>query len=314
MLSAHGRGHANRVKARSRGYACSGAVFGCLLEELVYFCDSCASFSPTETVNLFKKIASVSAARAMSLSGEDALALQRGFASDTVARSQRLRAKSPKANLHPRVCRRGVVVGLSVAIEFATHAFVRVDRMCAVMVVMVEPWISEVFDKLTDIDKSALPAYQATALDAERRAVERALAAARVARLHVVGHLRHSDTHNMLRLYRAVLQRAMWPEGRAVGEQTQQQLLDWIESAEFLQSALADTPPVARPAPLDVTLSVPLSAMAPDLLEDDASSTSDLSSRTSSSARSSADSGGGEDAGSEACAPALELSRQLSSL
>jgi hypothetical protein len=191
--------------------------------------------------------------------GEDAFALQKGFASHRLLNSQARQLPELKSNnaLNTRYGRSSAVLGAGAAVHFSLCSLASRGDDCCGLLMVCELWLYECTQKLRAWKPRAMSPLCARALYAEMRCLERGVRGVKRA-LGEFDAQGINDSWNRVRFMLACMRKAMWPRAKKLDASTQDDLLRWIESPEFVEDSCARLEPRPRPA---CTINVPLAAV-----------------------------------------------------
>lgn len=240
------RGNSSGIQkkpARRRHAEVAGIVYGCVFEQLLSFVNYCTEFGTGETIHHFKLSLCGAGRRCAKARGEDAIHLARGFANFQICRKQNLllSGKQAYARIDSKYGNRGAVVGASVAVFFALCALARKDVNCAALMLCLDGWLCNILSEANDLRGCS---ESASAISAERRALERLLCGARAAFRWLKTNPR--DTHNALKFVLRCMENSAWPD-RVLDEESQPYLINWINSDAFTREVDEACPATPRP-------------------------------------------------------------------
>lgn len=290
---------------------CAGTVFGCCLGSLVAYL-KLAGVSTAFTVRQIEAALSPLAAAALKTHGVDSQWLCAGLASARVLRAQVALASTDDVNvaLHSRNGNPLTMIGACASI-FVTFSILASPMLGSVDSKQLQDdleWLvdhntlettlrsASVLANAVPIDgwAAALP-FELASLDAEQRALERAMSGVRVAREFAEKH--RFQAASTLRKMLDWFARAAWPAGELLNERTHDAVLLKLSDARYFLSP----PPVhaSHSTPPELIPLAQLSGLADGTRrsESDASSIATGSSRTLSSKSSTASVLGDGDAG-----------------
>ena len=171
----------------------------------------------------------------MSCYGADALHVQRGFACHHVIRGQLMYLPESKtcSRLDSKYGKKSVALGISACMYFVLYSLATYDDNSSSVSLMAIPWLRTSMQLLSmwKCRAQAIGPYQYSSMEAERRAVERGLAAFEMA----VEESRNKEllTKDAVVYQLSCMRKAMWPSGRRLDADTQDELLAWIKSNDF---------------------------------------------------------------------------------
>ena len=169
----------------------------------------------------------------VSCSGGDAVHVRRGFACNNVIRGQVLQLPEARtcSRVDARYGKKSVVIGLGVCLYFVLHSLSTFDDNSSSVSMMAVPWLRSALQVLRMWGCSPSAGHHACCIEAERRTVERGLAAFEVAMEE--SRRQELTTKDAVVYQLACMRKAMWPRDRRLDADTQEELLQWIKSDAF---------------------------------------------------------------------------------
>lgn len=193
--------------------------------------------------------------------GLDAICIQRGFASHHVIRGQLPYLAESKrcSRIDSRYGKKSIVLGISVCVYFVLYFFATCDNNCSSVSFMARDWIQNCLHHLSmwKTHAQALGPYQYASLEAECRALRRADAAVR--RATAESALKELDSMSAVKFELQCMRKAMWPAGRRIDADTQEELIEWISKGDFLSDVAIDRTPRTL---MNFSVNLPLSAIS----------------------------------------------------
>lgn len=279
---ATGAGKAHRTSGGGRTHRHAGCVVGCLLGPVVAFGRS-EGARMSETLECMRACLGPAGKDLASCEGADAAALQLGFASHRVLRSQSAHLPELRSNhVNTRYGRSSAVLGAGAAIHFCLCSLASRGDDCRGLLLVCESWIRDCMQKLRAWRPRAANGLAIRSLVAETRCLERGLKGVQRA-IREFEAQGIPDSCNRVRFVLACMRKAMWPSGKCLSVESQPDLLRWIDSSAFVQEPCVRLEPRHRTA---CTVNVPLSAvplLSGGGADSDASSAWDSSSSAASS-------------------------------
>lgn len=212
----------------------SSSIFGCLIGSALDFVRQ-PDQRVVDVMRILCECLKQSGNDIMSCYGADAVHIQRGFACHHVIRAQLMCLSESKtcSRLDSKYGKKSVALGISACMYFVLHALAKYDDNSSSVSFIAVPWMKQSLQLLGmwKCRAQATGPYQCSSLEAERRAVERGLVAFEMA-------LADSKSKELLTKDAVVYQlscmrKAMWPSGRRLDADTQDEMLAWIKSEEF---------------------------------------------------------------------------------
>ena len=238
----------------------SECVFGCLIGAAIDF----VRRRDERTVDVMRTLCTClrpAGSAIMTCHGADVAHLQRGFASNHAIRGQVVQLPESRtcSRIDARYGKKSVVLGVSVCVYFVLCSLATYDDNSSAVSIVARDWLGLAVRVLGMWRSSAQASgpYQCAALEAEVRALQRGVAALEQARAESVAKELETKTAATFEL--ACLSRAMWPSGRRIDADAQQDLLDWIRSDAFRQE---EPPKPVQRSYVSECVSMPLSAVS----------------------------------------------------
>jgi len=237
----------------------AGSIFGCVLGAVIGFVTT-KDERVCDVMRRLRGCLEPVGKDAMSCLGEDAIHLQRGFASHHAIRGQLpyLHESKMSVRIDSRYGKKSVALGVSACVYFVLSSLATRTENSVALLYASSMWMRRCYKMLSHWNTSShvCGVFQFQALEAERRALERGAHAFDAA--DAEAKRTGLDIHNTLRLKLAYVRKAMWPPGRVLDAKTQAALLDWVNSDSFTKDIKLQRE--VQPS-MNITINVPLSAI-----------------------------------------------------
>lgn len=243
--------------ASGRSHRHAGCVVGCLLGPAVAFGRS-EGARASETLEHMRACLDPGGRDLATCRGEDAAALQKGFASHLVLRCQcpHLPELRSTSHVNTRYGRSSAVLGAAAAIHFSLCSLASRGDDCAGLLLVCQSWLKECLQRLRAWQPRAVDEAATRALAAEIRCLVRGLAGVQRASREFDAQA-ITDSWNSTRFMLACMRKAMWPRAKLIDRESQGDLLKWIDGPAFVDAPRArlQQPRQRLPCKIDVPLS-----------------------------------------------------------
>jgi len=240
-------GHRGAIQSSSE---CSGAVYGCFLGTIVSYLQT-TGVSVAFTVRQIEAVLSPVAASALKTRGVDARLLCTGLASSRMVRTQlvylSLQKKDGPLSLHSRNGNPSTMIGMCASL-FVVFSLLsssmlgsvdKHDLNSSIVFMLENHTIERVLKEANETAENALPLdgwtsahiFELEAVDAEHRAIERAIRAVSCARRYASAHaLAPASTFRKILEWYSI---AAWPAGELLNERTHENILHRMNNIEY---------------------------------------------------------------------------------
>ena len=238
----------------------TGCCFGVSMGHLVEFARCGSHFSVADVIRQLRSLLGPAANDLSACQGMDVEYLKRGFACNHAIRGQMSFMNESKRapRLNSKYGNKGVVVGVSTCMFFIMSMLSNNARRAPSLDMVSDFWVDSCLRILDTWRWTEDPPPQdaLSALDAERRAIKRAVLGIRVGRQKVKELV--LDAREGAKLIVSYMRNAIWPRGHTIDAASQPELCEWIFSPEFVTSASMPPPPSTW---YQHSTNVPLSAL-----------------------------------------------------
>lgn len=289
-----GKAVRRRTSSGTHFHSYAGCCFGVTMGHLVEFARCGSHFSVADVIKQLRSLLDPAANDLNACKGMDVEYLKRGFACNHAIRSQMSYMDESKRapRLNSKYGNKGVVIGISTCMFFIMSMLSNNARRAPSLDMVSDFWVDSCLRILDEWrwTEDSPPQDALFALDAERRAIKRAVLGIRVGRQKAKELV--LDAREGSKLIVSYMRNAIWPRGRTIDATSQPELCEWIFSPEFVTSASMPPPPSTW---YQHSTNVPLSALpaipSGSAVDSDSGSDCGASSCGSSSAQSSWSSG-----------------------